>query len=156
MQVVGALVHVARTLPGVRPGKIALFGHSRGGTAALAYLLKRDDVQAVVLSSAGYSPVLDEYISDADAPILMLHGTADGSSDDGGAGITNIKMARDFEAKMKAADKSVEAVYYEGGHHNDIFTSPTRHRDELKRMASFLHKNLGEISAHSSGDEGHK
>ena len=52
----------------------------------------------------------------------MLHGTAD-SPADGGVAVTNIQMARDFEAKLRAAGKPVEAVYYEGGRHNDIFAS---------------------------------
>jgi dipeptidyl aminopeptidase/acylaminoacyl peptidase len=32
---VGALVAAVRALPGVRPDRVALFGHSRGGGAAL-------------------------------------------------------------------------------------------------------------------------
>ena len=47
-------------------------------------------------------------------------------------------MARDFEAALRAAGKPVEAVYYEEGRHNGIFTSSTQYRDEVLRMLAFL------------------
>lgn len=137
MQTVDALVHAARTLPGVRPERIGLFGHSRGGVAALNYLLEVGTVQAVVLSSSGYPPKLADHVSQIKTPILMLHGTAD-RLEDGGAPVTNIQMARDFEGKARAAGKPVEAVYYEGGGHNDIFTNLTQYRDEVQQILSFL------------------
>jgi dipeptidyl aminopeptidase/acylaminoacyl peptidase len=71
----------------------------------------------------------------------MLHGTAD-SPADGGGPATNVQMARDFEVALRAAGKPVEAVYYEGGRHNDIFTSSTQHRDEVQRMLAFLLRHL--------------
>jgi dipeptidyl aminopeptidase/acylaminoacyl peptidase len=141
MQTVDALVRVARTLPDVRAEQIGLFGHSRGGVAALNYLLERGSLQAVVLNSAGYPPKLADLVSRINAPILMLHGTAD-SREDGGGAVSNIQMARDFEAKVRAAGKSVEAVYYEGGRHNDIFTSAKQYRDEVQRMLSFFRDHL--------------
>jgi dienelactone hydrolase len=54
MQTVDALVQAARTLPGARPDRIGLFGHSRGGRATLTYILRVGNVQAAVLNSAGY------------------------------------------------------------------------------------------------------
>ena len=51
-------------------------------------------------------------------------------------------MARDFEAALRAAGKPVEAVYYEGGRHNDIFTSSTQYRDEVRWMLAFLPRHL--------------
>jgi carboxymethylenebutenolidase len=143
MRTLDALVHVARTLPGGRADRIGLFGHSRGGGAALAYLLERDNVQAVVLNSSGYSVNASELVSQAKAPILMLHGTAD-SPEDGGAPATNVQMARDFEAKLRQAGKPVEVVYYEGGRHNDIFTNKNQYNDEMQQIRSFLRRHLVE------------
>jgi len=143
MRTIDALVHAARTLPGVRADRIGLFGHSRGGGAALAYLLGRDSIQAVVLNSSGYSRNASELAAQAKAPILMLHGTAD-SPEDGGAPATNVQMARDFEAKLREAGKPVEAVYYEGGRHNDIFKNETQRSDEIQRMTRFFRRYLSE------------
>ena len=97
-------------------------------------------MRAAILNSAGYPAGLSTEIK---APILILHGTAD-SPADGGVAVTNIQMARDFEAKLRAAGKPVEAVYYEGGRHNDIFTSSTQYRDEIQKMLTFLHRYLHE------------
>src|SRR4029453_12168403 len=43
---VGALVRAVRDLPGVRADRVALFGHSRGGGAALNYILRSRSVRA--------------------------------------------------------------------------------------------------------------
>jgi len=138
MQTLDALAQAARTLPSARPDRIGLFGHSRGGGAILNYIVRAGNVRAAVLNSAGYPSDLSPQVN---APILMLHGTAD-SPADGGAEVTNIRMARDFEAKLRTAGKPVEAVYYEGGRHNDIFSSSTQYRDELQRMQAFLLRHL--------------
>jgi dipeptidyl aminopeptidase/acylaminoacyl peptidase len=82
-------------------------------------------------------------VSQAKAPILILHGTAD-SPEDGGAPATNVQMARDFEAKLREAGKSVEAFYYEGGRHNDIFKNETQHSDEMQRITTFFRRYLVE------------
>jgi dienelactone hydrolase len=122
MQTLDALVQAARTLPGARSDRIGLFGHSRGGGPILNYILGAGNVQAAVLNSVGYPGNLSIQVK---APILILHGTAD-SPADGGVAVTNAQMARDFEAKLRTAGKPVEAVYYEGGRHNDIFSSATQ------------------------------
>lgn len=140
MQTLDALVQAARALPGARSDRMGLFGHSRGGGPILSYVLGVGNVQAVVLNSAGYPATLSPQLK---APVLILHGTAD-SPADGGVAVTNVQMARDFEAKLRSAGKSVEAVYYEGGRHNDIFSSPTQYRDEVQRMLTFLRRHLGE------------
>jgi len=57
-RIVEALVQAARSLPGARPDRVALFGHSRGGGATLHYILAKNDVQAAVVNSAGYSDEL--------------------------------------------------------------------------------------------------
>src|SRR5262245_34397003 len=140
LQALIALVQAARTLPGADPDRIGLFGHSRGGAPILNYILRTGTVQAAILNSAGYPADLSP---DVKAPILILHGTAD-SPADGGVAVTHIQMARDFEAKLRAAGKPVEAVYYEGGRHNDIFTSSTQYRDEVQKMLTFLRHHLGQ------------
>jgi len=141
MQTVGSLVQAACALPRARPDRIGLFGHSRGGGATLNYILQMSNVQAAVLNSSSYPSQLADLSSQLKAPILMLHGTADSPADGGGAA-TNVQMARDFEAALRAAGKPVEAVYYEGGRHNDIFTSSTQYRDEVQRMVAFLLRHL--------------
>ena len=140
MQTLDALVQAARALPGARSDRMGLFGHSRGGGPIVSYVLGAGNVQAVVLNSAGYPATLSPQLK---APVLILHGTAD-SPADGGVAVTNVQMARDFEAKLRSAGKPVEAVYYEGGRHNDIFSSPTQYRDEVQQMLTFLRRYLGE------------
>jgi dipeptidyl aminopeptidase/acylaminoacyl peptidase len=140
-RVVDALVHAARTLPGARPDRIGLFGHSRGAGAVLTYILRVRPVQAAVLNSGGYPSQLADSSAHLATPVLMLHGTAD-SPADGGVAATNIQMARDFEATLRAAGKPVEAVYYEGGRHNGLFSDETQYRDELRQILAFLLRHL--------------
>jgi len=137
IQTVGSLVQAARSLPDAHPGQIGLFGHSRGGGAALNYSLQAGDVRAIALNASGYPPHLTDLSSQVRTPILMLHGDAD-SPDDGGSAATNIQMARDFEAALRIAGKPVKAVYYEGGRHNSIFTSASQRDDEAQQMAEFF------------------
>jgi dipeptidyl aminopeptidase/acylaminoacyl peptidase len=138
LQTLDVLVQAVRALPGARPDRIGLFGHSRGGGPILNYVVRGGNVQAAVLNSVGYPDSLSTQVT---APILILHGTED-SPADGGVAVTNVRMAREFEAKLRSAGKPVEAVYYEGGRHNDIFSSPTQYRDEVQRMLTFLLRNL--------------
>lgn len=138
MQIIDTLVQAARSLPAARPDRIALIGHSRGGSAALHYTIGVGNVQAAVLNSAAYPKTLS---TDIKVPILILHGTAD-SPADGGIALTNIQMARDYEEKLRVAGKLVEAVYYEGGRHNDIFASPMQYKDALQHMLTFLLRHL--------------
>jgi dipeptidyl aminopeptidase/acylaminoacyl peptidase len=141
MQTVGALVQAARGVPGARSDRIGLVGHSRGGGAALNYVLRQAGVQAVVLNSAGYPSQLADLVAELSASILILHGTADNPAD-GGSPLTNVQMARDFEAVLRRHGKSVEAMYYEGGGHNSIFTSSTQYDDEVQRIVAFLQRHL--------------
>jgi dipeptidyl aminopeptidase/acylaminoacyl peptidase len=138
---VDALMQAVRTLPDARPDRMGLFGHSRGGGAALNYIIRVGGVQAAVLNSARFPRQLTALSSELNTPLLMLHGTAD-SLADGGTEFTNIQMARDFERAARAAGKAVEAVYYEGGRHNDIFDSPAQYRDRVQRMSVFLLHHL--------------
>jgi hypothetical protein len=60
-----------------------------------------------------------------------MQGIAD-SPADGGSAMTNVKMARDFEAALRRVGKPVEAMYYERGGHNSIFTNSTQHNDDVE------------------------
>jgi len=136
-----ALVQAVRELPGVRSDRVALFGHSRGGGAALNYILRSHSVRAAVLNSAGYPTELVERARHMRTPILILHGTADDPAD-GGSSFSNVQMARNFESALRRAGKSVEAKYYEGGRHNGLFASATQHDDEVERAMTFLQRYL--------------
>lgn len=138
---VDAVVKAARALPNARSDQVALFGHSRGGGAALNYSLKSGDVDVVILNSVGYPAEVTALAPQATAPILILHGTAD-SPVDGGSAMTDIAMARAFVAAMRDAGKPVEANYYEGGTHNSVFTSPTQYEDEVRRIVDYLRQNF--------------
>ena len=71
----------------------------------------------------------------------MLHGTDDCLAD-GGTESTNVRMARGFEETLRAMGRPVDAVYYEGGRHNDIFDSPDQYRNRVQRMSAFLLHHL--------------
>jgi carboxymethylenebutenolidase len=141
VQVVETLVRAVRTLPGASPDRIGLFGHSRGAGAVLTYVLGGRSVTAAVLNSGGYPRGLVELAPRLATPILILHGTADDPAD-GGVAVTNVEMARGFEAALRAAGKSVEAVYYEGGRHNGIFSDDAQYHDEVRQILAFLLRHL--------------
>ena len=141
---IDGLVQAARTSQGARPDRLALVGHSRGGGASLRYVLEIGDVQALILHDAGYALRPATRAAEFKTPILILHGTADGPADaGGGSAISDVALARDFEAALRRNGKSVEANYYEGGGHNTFFTNSTQRDDEVKRMISFLRRYLG-------------
>jgi dienelactone hydrolase len=141
MQIVDTLVAAARALPGASPGRVAVFGQSRGARAALHYILGEGDVRAAILNSGGYPSEATDNVAQLRAPLLLLHGTAD-SPADGGSELTDVQRARAFEAAARRAGMPVEAVYYDGGGHNGLFASPTQYEDEVRRMAAFLRHHL--------------
>ena len=94
-----------------------------------------------MLSSSRYPQQLADLAAEMKVPVLMLHGTADRQAD-GGTEFTKIEMARSFERALRTAGKTVEAVYYEGGRHNDIFDSSVRYQDELQRSLAFFEHHL--------------
>lgn len=137
-RVVDALLKAVRTLPDVRADGVALFGHSRGGGAALNFALSgASTLRAVVLHSTGYPRDLASLVPGMSAPVLILHGTADGPAD-GGSAFTSLQSAQDFEALLRRAGKRVEARYYRGGSHNSLFTSRSQYADEVQRTIAFL------------------
>lgn len=141
LRYVDALAQAAGSLPGVRPNRLALAGHSRGGGAILQYLLARGKVQAAVLHSSGYAIKPATRAAEFGVPILVLHGTADGPAD-GGSANTHVTLAREFETALRRNGKPVEARYEEGGAHSSFFTNPTQHSAELNAMIDFLRRQL--------------
>ena len=98
------------------------------------------DVQAGVLSSSRYPQQLADLAARMKVPVLMLHGTADRLAD-GGTEFTKVEMARSFERALRAAGKTVEAVYYEGADTTN-FDSSVRYQDELQRSLAFFEHHL--------------
>lgn len=140
-QTVDALLQAVRALPDVHADRVALFGHSRGAGTALNYVLRHDTVQAAVLCSSGYPGELSTSATKLKTPILILHGVADGPAD-GGSELTNVKMARAFEAALHRLHKPVEAKYYETGGHNGLFVHPDQFDDEVRQVSAFLNRHL--------------
>jgi dienelactone hydrolase len=141
VRLIDFLVHATRSLPQARSDRIALFGHSRRGGAVLNYVLQRRGIRAAVLSSARYPSTLLHLCHELQTSLLMLHGTDD-RLEDGGTEFTNVEMARAFERALRSAAKQVEAIYYAGGRHNDIFAQESRYADELSRISAFLAQHL--------------
>jgi len=138
---VDILLQAVRHLPDARPDHAALFGHSRGGGAALNYALTGGAVSALVLDSTGYPDEFLQQVPRLHAPVLMLHGLRD-SPADGGSAVTDAKMARSFEAALRGAGKTVEARFYSAGTHNGIFASRAQRADELRLIGAFLRRTL--------------
>ncbi|HEV8285374.1 MAG TPA: alpha/beta fold hydrolase [Chitinophagaceae bacterium] len=137
---IDSLVVAVSKLSEVKLGSIALFGHSRGGGAALDYAVTHPGkVQALALNSAGYPPEVIQRSSTLDIPILIIHGTNDNPAD-GGSLFTNIAMARKFQAALQAAKKNVEVKYYEGSGHNALFSNSAQFNDTVQQILQFLRK----------------
>ena len=137
-QTLDALANSVKMMPDARG--VALFGHSRGGGAALDYALRRPGaVVAIVLNSTGYPLEVTNASPTLNVPVLMMHGTAD-SPADGGSAFTNVEMARRFESALRTGGKYVETKYYEGGGHNSMFSSSAQYEDAVQRISTFLHR----------------
>ena len=144
LAIVDALVDAARALPGVRPDRVALFGHSRGGVAALYYALERgrgaNSLRAIVLNSTAYPPSLLRRAGELGVPTLMLHGTDD-SPAQGGSPMTAANRARAYEAALRAAGKAVESRYFEGADHGALFMDTAQRTESVSRMDEFLRRH---------------
>ena len=135
---IDTLLVEVKKLPQVQKNRVALFGHSRGGGAALDYALSYPGkMQAIILNSAGYPPDVIQWSSKLDVPILIIHGTADDPAE-GGSAFTNIAVAKQFEATLKAAKKDVEVKYYEGSGHNALFSNSAQFNDTIHQILQFL------------------
>ena len=143
LDIVSALVAAARALPGVRGDRVALFGHSRGGGAALQYVVERRDVQAAVLNSIGYPDEVVALAPSVSAPLLQLHGTADGPArGEDGAEYHTIEQARKFEGALRQANKPYKAVHFDGSGHNSLFTDAKQYDETVQLIAKFLRDHL--------------
>jgi len=131
-----ALVAATRGVAGVRPDRVTIFGHSRGGGAALHYSQHADNVAGIILDSAGYPEGPDAVAAGVRIPVLLLHGTADGPAT-GGSEFTAPSRARAFESALRRHGRAVAAHYYEGAGHNGIFTDRVQHADAAARIATF-------------------
>jgi dienelactone hydrolase len=140
LAIVGALVTAVRDLRGVRGDRIALFGHSRGGGAALHYVFERGGVWVAVLNSTGYPQEVIDRAGAVSAPLLLLHGKAD-SPADGGSERTAVHRAQEFEDALRRKEKQVEAVYFDGGH-NGLFADSKQYDESVRLIAAFLRENL--------------
>ena len=107
MQRVATLLRAVRLLPDVRPDRVAIFGHSRGGGAASQDLPTASDLRAVGPSSTGYPSELTSRAAQITTPILIFHGARNDPAD-GGSALSNIQMARDFDAARRHAGRPVE------------------------------------------------
>ena len=150
---IDVLLQAARQLPNARADRIALFGHSRGGGAALNYILKYTGVCGAILNSTGYPPGVVAAAAQVHAPILILHGTAD-RPDNGGSKVTSVTMARHFEEAVRRAGKPISAHYYDGAGHNELFSSVAQRNDVVDRR-NLCARSADAGSVTAGGDESH-
>jgi dienelactone hydrolase len=122
-----ALVEVGEQLPGVRKGAIGLLGVSAGGPEALRYKDGRTDVGAVVVDSSPFGP------SKANAPVLMLGGTADT--------LVSVESQQAYEQTLRNSGATVESHYYEGGPHG-VTVFGDFQDDAIKRAGDFYRRYL--------------
>jgi dienelactone hydrolase len=143
LESISALVAAARELPGVRSDRVALFGHSRGAGGALHYVVERGGVRAAVLNSAGFDEMVIDRAPAVNAPLLLLHGMADGPADGtGGNEVTAFDKALEFESALRKENKPVEVNYFDGAHHNSLFTDAKQYDETVRLVAAFLRRRL--------------
>jgi dienelactone hydrolase len=104
--------------PRIDPGRIAVFGGSKGATAALYSAVSRfrrmhgpADAQFVA-HIVFYAPCNRSYIGDGDVvdrPIRLFHGTADN--------VAPISSCRSYAARLRDAGNDVTLHEYAGAHH---------------------------------------
>jgi len=137
------------------PGRVAIFGYSYGGYAALAAAIRPGGVYQCAISGAGVgdpkqvaSYIYDDryyreyqepavggvdllaHVADVKMPILLYHGDRDQ--------VVDIKNSREFAAKLKAAGKPYRYVEIpDMGHTNDTWT-PAMAEQQLTEIDSFL------------------
>jgi len=77
------------------------------------------------------------------APLLLLHGTADGAGDStGGSELTAFANAGPFVTALQQHAKPVENKYFDGAGHNGLFIDTRQHEETEQLVAAFLRKEL--------------
>ena len=125
---VGALIDLAKRLPGARSGPVGLVGCSIGGASAFALGAGRDDIAAIVAdSTAGFVEVTPK------APVLLFTSNQDNS--------LVVADAHRYEAMFRERGVTVDATYYDNGGHMVMFSAAIRD-DARRRAVAFLTKYL--------------
>jgi dipeptidyl aminopeptidase/acylaminoacyl peptidase len=77
------------------------------------------------------------------APLLQLHGTADGPArGEGGNEYHAIEQARKFEGALRQANKPYKAVHFDGSGHSSLFTDAKQYDETVQLVAKFLREHL--------------
>ena len=134
------LIAAARDLPEGRADRIALYGMSRGGHAALWAAATGAPVRAVVVDAAAHSPAMAVpppstlgIVNKVSVPVLLMHGTNDY--------VIPAAQSREYEKSARALGKVVTAVYFDGGGHMVSVESASR-SEAIKQAVAFLREHL--------------
>jgi dienelactone hydrolase len=134
------LIALARSLPNAKPDRVAIYGLSRGGHAALWAASTGANVQAVVVDAAGHAPVISpappttlSVVAGLNAPVLLMHGTSDA--------LVPVQQSREYEAAARVAGKQVEVAYFAGAGHM-VSLVPEFQAEARSRAIAFLRKHL--------------
>lgn len=130
---VSAVADAARTLPGARPDRVVVVGHSAGAAASLLAASMGGHVQAVVAIDSPYPSESEgtaglglrarwgaaptEHAADLAVPVMIVHGT-----DDQQAPPTSVDRARAFEREARERGKKIDTIYVDGGGHEFVFS----------------------------------
>jgi dienelactone hydrolase len=123
---VGAMIELAKVLPGARSGSVGLVGCSIGASQALVTATFRNDIGAIVADSGGAPAELPA------SPTLLLASDQDPSV---------VEAVHKYETSLRQHGTSVEARYYENGGHVVLLSIDTL-ADARSRAIAFLSKNL--------------
>ena len=119
------LLGAAKRLEDADPERIGLWGQSRGASMSLVLASSGADVKAVVAAAAGYTELPGRretppmnFVRDLDAPVLLLHGTADQ--------IVPVQQAKEYAEALAMLGKPHETHYFSNAPHGLAFSSNTK------------------------------
>ncbi|HEX6860544.1 MAG TPA: prolyl oligopeptidase family serine peptidase [Caulobacteraceae bacterium] len=142
------------------PGRIAMFGYSYGGYAALAATIRPNGIYQCAISGAG-APDLAEFrketfenrfgrefqnptiggldvlghAKEAQIPVFLYHGDRDMTVD--------IKQSREFAAKLKAAGKPYKFIEIPEMGHQYVTMTPSMMEQQLVEIENYLKTDCG-------------